>query len=351
MIVYWILLILIIITLTFPVVKHTENTSTIKLIISFILIFIYGAIRVDYGADYEGYKLSYEYMQDQIGLDPNHHIEIGFQIICKILPSYRSLIILLTSLVCCSYFFLFKDYIYPKYRMFSFILLFLLTHAFIGQLSGLRNAIPINLLMLSIPLLKNRKLVLFFGLMLFASFFHTSAPMILPFYFILTPKPLSKGGAYILMFAAVFYIVFSNIFMASLIYTIIGEWFSRYLLYMDGNVSQSSIISHLYFLMLLAFSAYALNQEKNGSKLIIIKLMICYFFINFTVTIGLSERLFFYFAPFLVVGFSIVIENLKNKVVKMVYISLVFLYFAYRFFEWTSGETYIFYENYKHIFM
>ena len=168
-----------------------------KLFISFLLIFIYGAFRIDYGSDYSGYEKFFDDFHSQKLMDIDSKYEVGYQLLNMILPSYRMVIIVLTALLSISYYSLFKKYIIRKYIILAFSILFICTFSLIGQLTGLRNAIAINIFMLSITFIIDRKILYYFLMILLGSLFHTSALFMLPLYFITTPNIVTEKSKYV----------------------------------------------------------------------------------------------------------------------------------------------------------
>ena len=83
----------------------TEKEYKRKLFIMFIPLFLFGALRVDMGNDYQSYVDYFDEFHSgtNFSFDESSHAEIGYQLLCYIMPSHRSIIVLNTFLLCLAF--------------------------------------------------------------------------------------------------------------------------------------------------------------------------------------------------------------------------------------------------------
>jgi hypothetical protein len=346
--VYFSLLFLIVLIHLLPL--NNQKTYNLKLLISFLLIFIFGAIRVDFGADYYSYEKIFEGIHNQNFVNSGLTTELGFQWLCILSPSYRVLLVLLTGLMSISYFFLFKKYVQRKYAIFAFILLFICTYSLIGQLTGIRNAIVINILMLSIPFLVNRKIIPFFLIIITGAFFHTSSLLMLPLYFIITPGILSiRKSIGVFLFLIIFTIFIRSEYGIKIMMGITLLFFDRYEIYvMNENInSEFSLGLILYwilifiFIIITLFILTKLKLKEENNERVILKLSLCFWVVFLIGSFGLSSRLYFFFAPFLIVASTIIAKKLISNTLRYSYLFLLLFYFSFYFFnDWIQNENF-----------
>ena len=70
------------------------------LILSLALLFLFVAFREGFTPDYYNYEDVFNLYHNNIETDDSYGDEIGFQMLCMILPSYRMLLVIHTLLYC-----------------------------------------------------------------------------------------------------------------------------------------------------------------------------------------------------------------------------------------------------------
>ena len=333
---YWILFTLILIIHIFPALKKTEKTSNRKLIFSLIVLFIYGSIRVDFGRDYEAYENIFNNVKLYFSFFNNEdNFEIGYLLLNKITPSFRFLIILLSGLTCISYYFLFKKYVPYKYYWVGFLLMAIFGQMMVFfQFSGLRNAIAVNILTLSIPLIKERKIILFSLLTLLAFFFHNSAFFFLPLaYFIAIPTKFQKKELLFWVVSFLFFLIASTSSLLDIITPFVNIYFDRYTPYLDmvGTKKMSTFLLYGFVgIMFIMTLLILLKEQLSSDDNVILKLSLL-FLLSFLLG-ALNFRMSQYFAPYFLVSTTIVLYRVKQPLLKYGYLCTVITYMLYAFF-------------------
>lgn len=265
-----------VVTLLIQFIPNEAINYRYKLILTFLPLFLYGCFRVDFGYGYNVYEALY----DEIARTTNYYsvdtrIEPGYMILNRILPSFRSLIVLTSLLPCIAYYLLFLHYIPSKYSWFAIILLFLSGDKTIFfMFSGIRNSISISLLMMSFYLIKERKILLYFMVMLLASTFHTSALIFYPVaYFVGTGKSFTERTIKIWFAIFLTLTLFPLDGLISKLLPFVVSNFDRYSGYMNtansiGDTRSLLVISSAMFMAIV--NIYNLkNEDLERDKIVI----------------------------------------------------------------------------------
>lgn len=350
---YWGLFIIIIIIQFLP--GKTKKNQRNKLFFSFFLMFIYAAIRDNFGRDFEAYQSIFEDVHKYVnfwGAQPT--IEKGYILLNRIMPSHRVLLVFLSAFTCFTYYWLFKTYVPPKYYWLGFLLMSISGNFMLFfQLSGLRNALAINIMALSLPLIENRKLFPYLLLTIIASFFHQSVLFYMPLaYFVATPYKLEIRNIAIW---SIFIFIFLLLPVSSLINYItpfIDSYFQRYSSYLDlasEQIYQRSLLMYGFVLIMFVFSFIILQKERiSESETMILKLSLLFIF---SIILGvLNFRMSQYFAPYFVIGATIVMKEVKSFKLKYSYLTSVILFSIYSFFIVYMGDPDFPYKIYHTIF-
>ena len=353
--VYLVLFIFIILINFLP--NQNKKMANIKLAFSFILIFIFLSIRVDYGGDYEAYVRMYDFINDHF--DPKYYnaltTETGYVILNYLLPSHRSLLVVTSAFTSYTYYWVIQKYVPTKYYWLALTLMLLFsTQMLFFQLSGLRNAIALNIMILSTPLIIKRRFLPYISLAILAFLFHKSAILYMPIvYFVATPKDFKKndflkwGGA-----ALIFLIMASSIFV-DILSPLIDTYFNKYSSYLDhateyqmSAVSSILIIGFVGVFLTLSFLIIK-STNLSPTENVIFKLSLLYI-LSFALN-TLSPRGAQYFITFFILNIVFVINKVKKPILTVAYIIAILIY-AFYLINSFMGERYILYETYHTIF-
>ncbi len=353
MIVYWSLFITIIIIQFIP--TKTKRGQRNKLLFSFFLMFIYAAIRDNFGRDYEAYQYAFEDIHKYINFwASQERLEKGYILLNKIMPSYRALLVSLSAFTCFTYYWLFKTYVPPQYYWLAFFLMSISGNFMLFfQLSGLRNAIAINIMALSLPLIENRKLFPYLLLTVIAFFFHQSVLFYMPLaYFVATPYKIKTRNIVIWSIFIFIFLLLSASSLINFITTYINSYFPRYYSYLDvvsEQIYQRSLLMYGFVSIIFFLSFIILKNEKiSESETMILKLSLLFIF---SIILGvLNFRMSQYFAPYFVIGATIVMKEVKSKELKYGYLISFILFLIYSFFIVYMGNPDFPYKVYHTIF-
>jgi len=353
--VYFGLFIIIILINLLP--SQNKQIANAKLVFSFILIFIYAAIRTDHGLDYSSYENMFNNIKNYFGtIYYNSTTEIGYVLLNKIMPSHRILLVVLSVFTCYTYYWLFRNYVPPKFYWFAFALMAIMGNTLLFfQLSGLRNAIAINIMTLATPLIIKRKFIPYILLTVLAFTFHRSAILIMPIpYFIATPFEFKRKNILIWSITCIVLMVFSTSRLAEIISPFINTYFNKYSTYIEHAIeyefsAKSTILLIIFVVTFLFLSFTVLSQVNlNNTEIVIFKLSLL--FIVSPIFGALNIRMSQYFAPYFLLSGVIVMNRVKKPVLKNAYLGAMIIYLLYAFFIDFMGKPNFPYEIYHTIF-
>ena len=349
MAVYWSVAIITLLINLFP--AKTQKHYSVRLFVSLIPLFLFGALRVDFGLDYESYE-DFFYSVKFYGFSVIDRMEIGYYYLNRLLPSFRSLLVIQTLLVCTAYYYLFKWYVPAKYAWLGFILLFLSgPFTIFFMLSGIRNAISISILILSSHFLHNRKIIPFAVLIFIAYFFHNSIIFMAPIaYLVANNKQITLKWIVVWVLVMMFLVVASSTIVLNYIDLFIANYFDRYITYIEQAKSLqrgagllasffSIIIS---ILIMLSFKNKRLSNEEN----MIVKLSLLFLISH--VLGPLNMRMSQYFVSFFIVGSITMMYWNLNKHLKIAYFVAILAYLIYSIILWFNNLNFS-YNTYKSI--
>ena len=319
------------------ILSKTTNGHNRKLILlsTIILFFLFFAFRIGFTPDYYNYEEYFDRCHFS-NLDSNGAIEIGFQWLCQILPSYRALLIVYSALFSICIYIALKKYIGMRYWTLAIMILFIHTPFVLGNMSGLRSSIVTCLVFIALILRVNFQKKFFplsIGILLVSALFHRSAIVLLPLLF-LPKQPFGNNAKKVIYFFAALF-VFVSIFLGSelnqLVVSISGELFEdRYEMYAENfNQTRFNIVlllKEMVVTILLYITLQFTQTEKNPLKNYLIKITaISYLFMLVPQGIGLIARYQYYFAFPCILGIPYLLEESVKKTKTVYYLCLSFI--------------------------
>jgi hypothetical protein len=330
---------------------NTQKGIKFKLAFALLLLFLYSAVRVDFGSDYANYELLFEKIK-VFGIYYYIRTEIGYGLLNEYLPSYRSLLVLLSLFTCVTLYYYFQRLI-PRYYHWLIFLLISLSTVIFFQLTGLRNGISINIFILSIIFIKNRKLIYFIILTLLASTFHLTSIIYMPIaYLVATPRKINKGdmiiwglAVFILGFLPIDYVV--NILGYSDV--LLGQY-STYITRLGHSTADRSLLLSGYSLFSFVLTLHVLfkyQHKLTDNNIITLKLALLFIISMFASIIAFRGPM--WYVLFYYAGYIIVLQVESNKLIKSLYTLSIIAYTIYSFFYIFLGRESFPYDHYNTI--
>lgn len=319
-----------------------------KVIWVFVPILIYGALRVDFGADYSIYEIwYYEWHGTGFKIDSSEHAEIGYQWLNMVVPSWRLLLIVVSTSVVGAFMMMYSKYVAPKMLMLAmFFTMLYPDQTFFLSFVSMRNGLAIAGTYMCLPLIIKRKYVLLIPIVYGLSLFHTSALFFLPLAIIAGRNgAITKKEIYVWIIVFFAFAIMSTTSLFSLFerFTSIDQ-FERYA-HIKGdshnsllNCTANAIVA--YFIVSWAYrNKNVLTKDQNT----IWRLSMLYLLTPFLGTLG-RTRMMYYYIPFYIITITFLMnDKWPAKWQKLLFIGLTVAIMLYStFVVWIHNSHFVF---------
>lgn len=349
-------LIVFIVTLLIQLIPVENDKQYLRrVILTFIPMFLFGALRVDFGLDYPTYEAEFLDAHKYSDLsDISEHSEIGYVLFERIVPTWRLLIILTSALTCIAYASVFYKCIPSRFSWIAVCLLFLAGDKTIFfQFSGIRNAIAIAIMLLALPFMRDRRLIPYLGFSLLAMSFHTSAILFMPvFYFICHNKAMTKREAWTWVISMFVLLIINLDLLFEQVAQFVSTYLDRYDAYaqvaIERGDNRSLLIKGFIALYVVLYVRFMRTTELSEIENVICRmsLLFVFAFLLGSLNFRISQYLGFAF----VCGSTVLLSRWHSKVEKSVFGAITLLYLLYAFFIVWMGRPEFPYHIYHSVF-
>lgn len=306
--------------------NRVGNKEYIFIAISFLLLmFFHIFVDVNSVEDLPNYRDSYRYISQlsfSKSLHETSHDDYSWAILNKLTSVVSSdfvfLLLLYNILLLITIYLISKKY--SPYIPVSIVIFFLI--AYDQSLFVLRQYLAIACILWTIPCIINKKLLPYIALCIVASFFHHSAIIWVPIYFLCIIKNKKLYIVLIAVATAIIAYVCSNPLVLAVA---LDDYYIN--TYLDTGESQnmtSKLISLSYLVCYVVFVKRHIFDE-GINKLCFNTLFIYAVVYFFAPPIGLISRLLKYFEIFLFLVVPITMSYMKNQFVRILYFSLILI--------------------------
>lgn len=330
------------------------------LLLSFIVIFVFLAIRVDFGNDYKMYEayynsLNHNYVTFHDLNNYDDHFEIGWRYLNKIFSivgfSFSGFIFTLSFFNCYVFYNFIKKFVPRNYYWFAVFIYVFNSDFLLIHLSAIRQLTCILLVVRGFPLLFSRQYLKFAAIVLFSTLFHTSsiiALLLIPIYMV--KWKYSRKLTFIIVFLYFALFILSSA-ISQFLNFVVGIYFDRYSVYSDEKAQVSTglgfVITFVILIFLLISKKNMNIQDQKLVNITIFSLLLTVFAIN----LSMVYRLNMFFIPFSMVTYPLMVAFTKDFFQKRFLILIIIFYYLYTFSGFFSSETFgEFYNNYRTIF-
>lgn len=339
----------------------TDKEYIRKLIIVFLPLFLFGALRVDFGLDYAGYDDLYHSIHESSleKLDESDHIEIGYQVLNLIMPTWRSLLVLTSFMLCFSIGFLFYKCLDRNKLLLAICVMFIAGNfAFYTPLVTMRNGLVNAILLLSIPFIRDRRIVIVAIIAFLGAFLHTSLIFFMPLAFLVANnKPISSKEVIIWIACFGVFVVYGSSSILSRFTGFMMSYFDRYEHVIEavskgsGYASLLVGVANLVIVGIILYTIYQNRNRMSAEENCVSRIALLYPLSPYIGAFG-GARWQTYYIPFFVVCIANMYSyTWKSKALKIGFYILIFAYFSYSFFYvWQWNNPYFVFQTYHSIF-
>jgi len=312
--------------------------------ISFILIFIFLALRYNFGNDYQAYHNNFLIINNYDSINyfnKSFQLEPGWLFLCRLFKpiGFFGMVMILALFNCVVYYRFINKYLPPQYYWLA-VTIYLFDPSFmLIQASAMRQSLAIAIFIASIPYIYKKDPIRYIIGIGVAWFFHSSALILLPLYFLgyVNWKINKITGAVILASFISLYLFGKN--LAPYVNQFIQSNFERYDVYQGGAVIGTGFgifYFSIFFILILAYERYQNKETSLLFKIAIVGFMI----IPFGLIIQLIGRVGMYLGPSAIIVYPVILMKIKRPVYKTMFLVFYLFFASYLFFQFFTSQVY-----------
>jgi hypothetical protein len=360
-------IILVLLSVFFTWLQHVGSLKN-GMRISFFLIFLFLALRYNYGNDYSSYYeefISLQSLQDEdFYFKANEVGWLYLNYFFKYLFGNTGFFIMMASMAALTCFVLYRfttKYIPTKYYTFTIALLLLEPNNILVLSSAMRQSVAVAIFLLSFDYLIKRKFLKYLAGILIASLFHTSV-LIFMTLILLNIVNWKIYLPYILFVFIVLVVLLNNLkVIFDQIDFLLESQGSDYLFYTQQGFNENKYGLGFAFSAFLYLSVLIVNRKihKNLERIVFVKIaIVALLLLILGLSLQLANRLSYYIFPLVVSAYVITLVDLgKAKFVAAPVITrlmslIIVSFFIYQNYIFWQSEVYSpFFKEYKTVFM
>lgn len=275
---------------------------------------------------YEINDFTWEFIQSQK--------DIGFGLLQMVLKNYISedpQIMVFTTALLTNILIVWVLYRYSRMIELS-LYVYITGGLFLVTMNGIRQALAAAIIFTATKFLMEGDWKKYFLLIILASFFHQSALVMLPIYFLVRFKAWSKATFALIVMAIVIVIGFDK-FSSILFSTIENTQYGEYKNFAEGGASFIRVIVNAIPLMIAFLGRGKLKQIYPNSDPVVNMSLIGFVFMLIATQNWIFARFSLYFGLFQLILISWIIKVFREKDQKLIYFGIIICYFLYFYFE------------------
>jgi len=334
--------------------------------VSFILIFLFLALRYDYGNDYMNYFnsfLSLKSINDDFFYFKGN--EFGWLYLNYFFKyvfgqfGFNVMTASLAGLTCYTLHNFIVRYMPPNYYTFGMALLLLEPNSILVLSSAMRQSVAVSIFLIGFGFLLKKKYFYYLFCVFLASFFHSSSIVFLSFIFLNVFNWKIYIPYVIIGILMLFYSLYNLSEIFNQINLILENQESFYVSYTSQNFENSKLglgfaFSLALYIGILIVNRLSNSEERNTITKVIIVML---FFSIIELSVQIGTRLSFYILPIVILVVTLTMARLKydkkgiySPVVKPA-IFIILIFFAYKNVLFWQSEVYApFFLKYKTVF-
>jgi transmembrane protein EpsG len=203
---------------------------------------------------------------------------------------------------------------------------------FLVTMNGIRQCLATAIIFSATKYLIEGKKFRYITVVIFASFFHQSALILIPIYFLVRYRAWSKATLILLLFSVLIVLGFNE--FSKVLFSAIQD--SQYGVYSQFNEGGANIIRVIVFavpIVIAFFGREKLREIYPDSDVIINMAIIGLAFMIISIGNWIFARFNIYFELYQIILISWVVKVFRSKDQKLVYYAIVLCYFAYYYYE------------------
>jgi len=310
--------------------------------LSFTLIFLFLALRYNFGNDYETYLnifIEISQYEQLTSFGNTYQFEAGWVWLNWLFRPFGffAMTAVLALFNCVVYYRFIKKYVPARYYWLAVFIYIFYPDFMLIHSSAMRQSVAIALFVFSLDYLYKKDAIRYFLCVGLASLFHLSALILFPIYLLgLFNWKINKTITVILVS------IFASLFLfceplSPYLKEFVGNYFEKYTIYQNPGIFNTGL-GFLYFSAMLIVTLYYARLQNKETALIFKIAIISFMLMPLNLIVELFGRVGMYFAPATIATYPIIFMNLKRPLGKFVYLTLLLVFITYKFFQFFYSD-------------
>jgi transmembrane protein EpsG len=260
--------------------------------------------------------------------------DIGFGILQMILKNYVSedpQILVFTTALVTNVLIVLTFYKYSRMIELS-LYVYITSGLFIVTMNGIRQSLAAAIVFMGTKFIIDGKWLPYFLIVIFASFFHQSALLLIPIYFIARFKAWSKATYALLIFAIIIVVGFDQ-FSSILFKAIEDTQYGHYKDFQEGGANILRVFVAAAPLIIAFSGREKLKTIFPGGDVFINMSLIGLLFIIIATQNWIFARFTIYFDLYHLILISWIVKVFRDKDQKLIYLGILLCYLVFFFYE------------------
>lgn len=302
-------------------------------IFTFSSLFLFLALRYDYGNDYMLYFNIHSAINR--GLPAWGENDILFKHLNLLIPNFYCFIVIISFFYILTIYYLIRRNFNVQEYWFPIMLLLINPYLFLVHLSSLRQTIAICFVIFAINFATRRKLLMYILFIMVATGFHASAVILLPAYFMLNDSTIKRKW---IILICVFLVALIGTPLFEIILNNILKYFPvHYTYYFQQGIQNSiraTLISSFFFFVVI------ININKlKGKEIIYGKLSLIATIISLlAIKTSMITRVGMYFDIFLIITIPQILSKIEVKVYRQLLFVVIIAIYLLRYFSFFNNH-------------
>jgi len=305
-------------------------------IFTFSTLFLFLALRYDYGNDYMSYFNIHAAIN--AGLPSWGQDDILFKYLNLLIPNFYWFIVIISLFYILTIYYLIKSNLKIKEYWFAGLLLLINPYLFLVHLSSLRQTLAICFVIFSINFVIKKKPFMYYLFIIIAMGFHKSAMVLLPVYFILNDSKIKKKWS-VLIYGLLAVLIGTPLF-ETILYRVL-EYFPRYYTYYFKQGLQNSLRATLISSLFFFFVIFNINKLE-GKEIIYGKLSLIATIISLlAIRASMITRIGMYFDIFLILTIPQIFSRIRGKANRQILFIIMISIYLLRYVSFFNNPIWI----------
>lgn len=276
------------------------------------VLFLFLALRYDFGNDYGNY-LKYFENADVIRLELR--LELGWQVLCIVFQpvGFFAMVAALSAFNIAVYYLFIVRYVPPAHYGYAVLLYVFNPYLMLVQSSAMRQSLAISIFLLGLRYVEARRPWKYALCIALAATFHASAVVLLPLYWVAWSGQRMRGIVAVGLFTSYLLAVISAGELRPAVEGLVAAYFERYDVY-TGGTELGSGLGLLYTVVVLALILYA-GRNQVGEKAMLFRLAVAGYFASVPLAMinTAAGRLGMYLTPSLMAALPIAAHCFRDR--------------------------------------